>query len=74
LTRGSDAPVPIPCEQHDTIVEELEEFADCIRSTAEPEVDGQQATESLAVIRAGVKSVRENRRIDVAEILEADID
>ena len=50
-------------------MEELEEFAACIRGEATPEVDGQRATESLAVIRAGVKSVEQCRVVDVAEIL-----
>jgi predicted dehydrogenase len=71
LTRGDTAPVSIACEKNDTIVEELEEFADCIRGTKQPEMDGDRATESLAVIRAGVQSMQENRRVDVAEVLEA---
>ncbi|MEE8304091.1 MAG: Gfo/Idh/MocA family oxidoreductase [Candidatus Tectomicrobia bacterium] len=71
LTRGDTAPVSIACEKNDTIVEELEEFADCIRGTKQPEIDGDRATESLAVIRAGVQSMQENRRVDVAEVLEA---
>ena len=69
LTRGNDRSVSVECEKNDTIVEELEEFADSTRGLAEPEVGGQRATESLAVIRAGVKSVREGRRVEVAEVL-----
>ena len=70
LTRGSTAPVSIPCAQNDTLVEELEEFADCVRGQGQPEVDGPQATASLAVIRAGVQSMQENRRVVIAEVLE----
>ena len=55
-----------------TIAEELEEFAACIRGETEPTMDGQRATESLAVIRAGITSVKENRTVDVAEILESE--
>jgi len=69
LKRGEAEPEAIPYEKNDTIVEELEEFAACIRGEATPEVDGQRATESLAVIRAGVKSVEQCRVVDVAEIL-----
>lgn len=69
LKRGEAEPEAIPYEKNDTIVEELEEFAECIRGEATPEVDGQRATESLAVIRAGVKSVEQCRVVDVAEIL-----
>jgi hypothetical protein len=32
---------------------------------------GEGGTRSLAVIRAGIKSAREGRRVQVAEILEA---
>ena len=69
LKRGEAEPEAISYEKNDTIVEELEEFAACIRGEATPEVDGQRATESLAVIRAGVKSVEQCRVVDVAEIL-----
>ncbi len=70
LQRGADRPVPVACEKNDEIAEELAEFAACIRGEAVPEVGGERATASLAVIRAGVRSVAEARRIEVAEILE----
>lgn len=69
LKRKGDGPHPVPVTKNDTIREELEEFADCIRGRAQPEMDGERATRSLAVIRAGVKSAREGRAVDVAEIM-----
>jgi predicted dehydrogenase len=54
---------------NDTIREELEEFARCVRTGGKPETDGFWATRNLAVIRAGVKSAREGRVIDVAEVM-----
>lgn len=69
LRRGEKAPTAIPCKANDTIVEELEEFAACVRGDAEPEVDGEKAFKSLAVIRAGVRSAKEGRRVEIAEIL-----
>ncbi len=69
LERGSTKATPVTCLRNDTIVEELEEFAACVRGEAVPEIGGQRATESLAVIRAGVKSAQEHRVVDVAEIL-----
>lgn len=69
LQRHSDELVPVACEKNDTIAEELQEFAACIRGEAAPAVDGQRATESLAVILAGIASVKEGRAVDVAEIL-----
>ena len=71
LTRGSTEPQAVAYENIDTIVEELEEFADAVQGHGQPEMDGRQATASLAVIQAGVLSMRENRRVEVAEILQA---
>lgn len=71
LKQGDDHATPVPCDKNDTIVEELEEFAACVRGEATPEVGGEGATRSLAVIRAGVKSAREGRVVDVEEILES---
>ncbi len=71
LTRGSDRPEKISYEKNDTIREELEEFAECVRGNGEPEVGGERATASLAVIRAGLKSAKEGRRVEVSEIIES---
>lgn len=69
LRRGEEAPRAVPCEKNDTLVEELEEFAESVRGNARPEVGGEMAVASLAVIRAGVRSAREGHRVEVAEIL-----
>ena len=67
--RGKDQAVVVPCEENDEIAEELVEFADCIRGDRVPEMGGEGATKSLAVIRAGVLSVEEGRRVEVVEVL-----
>ena len=72
LKRGEKQPVSVPCAKNDTFVEELEEFAAAVRGGAHPEVGGDYATRSLAVIRAGILSARESRRVEVAEILAKD--
>jgi predicted dehydrogenase len=69
LKRGSKSSNPVPCEKNDTIREELEEFADAVRGKGKPEMDGEASTRSLAVLRAGIQSSREGRRVEVAEIL-----
>ena len=69
LKRGENAARPIATEKTDTIREELEEFAHCVRGGGSPETDGFWATRNLAVINAGVKSARENRVVEVAEII-----
>jgi predicted dehydrogenase len=72
LRRGEALPEHVACERNDTFVEELEEFAAAVRGGGRPEVDGERATRSLAVIRAGIVSAREGRRVEVAEMLERD--
>ena len=72
LKRGTDCPVAIACDANDTIVEQLEEFAGAVRGRGRPEVGGEYATTSLAVIRAGIVSAREGRRVVVAEMLNSD--
>jgi predicted dehydrogenase len=47
----------------------MEEFAHCVRTGARPETDGYWAARNLAVIKAGVRSAREGRAVEVAEIL-----
>jgi len=69
LKRGNKSSNPVAYEKNDTIREELEEFADAVRGKDRPEMDGEASTRSLAVLRAGIKSSREGRRVEVAEIL-----
>ena len=47
-------------------------LADAARGVGTTEVCGEGSTESLAVVKAGIKSVREGRHVDVAEILASD--
>jgi predicted dehydrogenase len=70
--RGENAPVAVSCAKNDTLVEELEEFAAAARGEGQHEVGGEYATTSLAVVRAGILSAREGRRVEVAEILDGD--
>ena len=71
LEQGGEKPEHVPFEKNDTIAEQMREFGDCIRDDAEPEVGGEWATRSLAVIRAGVKSAREGRMVTIDEILKS---
>jgi predicted dehydrogenase len=69
LRRGESAALPVATEKNDTLREELEEFARCVRKRERPETGGAWATRNLAVIKAGIKSARERRVIEVAEVL-----
>jgi predicted dehydrogenase len=72
LKRGEKKPVKVSFADKDTIAEELEEFADAVRGGGAPEIGGEYATTSLAVIRAGILSAREGRHVEIAEILAKD--
>jgi predicted dehydrogenase len=69
LKRGENKPTPVGTPKVDTFVDELEEFAAAVRGQGAPEVDGEKATLSLAVMRAGIRSAQEGRRVEIAEIL-----
>ncbi|MEA3195412.1 MAG: hypothetical protein QOD26_3745, partial [Betaproteobacteria bacterium] len=69
LRRGSEKPQNVPLKKNDPIVDELEEFARAVRGEVEPEMDGERSTRSLAVILAGIRSAKEGRRVEVAEVL-----
>jgi len=69
LRRGSERAEPVPFQKNDAIREELDEFADAVRGKGKPEMDGEASTRSLAVLRAGIRSAREGRRVEVAEVL-----
>jgi predicted dehydrogenase len=69
LKRGEKKPQTIAIEKNDAIREELDEFVACVRNGEKPETDGFWASRNLAVIKAGVKSTREGRAIDVSDIL-----
>jgi predicted dehydrogenase len=71
LKRGENKSRVVATEKNDTIREELDEFAVCARNGSRPETDGYWAARNLAVIKAGVKSAREGRVVDVAEILKS---
>jgi predicted dehydrogenase len=71
LKRGEKAARAIATEKNDTIREELEEFARCVRAGGKPETDGFWAARNLAVIKAGARSAREGRVVQVDEVLES---
>jgi predicted dehydrogenase len=72
LKRGEERAELINCAKNDTIAEELEEFAAAVRGQGRIEMDGERSTASLAVIRAGIISAREGRRVEIAEVLAKD--
>ena len=55
------SPVPVPAV--DIIVDELAEFARCIREGGRPEVGGEEGTASVAVLEAIIESTKTGRPV-----------
>ncbi|MEP4378151.1 MAG: Gfo/Idh/MocA family oxidoreductase [Alphaproteobacteria bacterium] len=72
LSQGDKDQTPVAVEKNDAIAEQLIEWADAIAGDGSPEVGGESAMTSLAVVKAGIKSVAEGRHVTVAEILASD--
>ena len=72
LKQGDSDHTPVAVDPLDTLAEELIEWADAAQGGAAPEVGGDSATQSLAVVKAGVKSVAEGRHVEVAQILASE--
>ena len=72
LNQGHNEQYQVSVDKVDTLAEQLIEWADAAEGDANPEVGGDSATESLAVIKAGIKSVAEGRHVEVAEVLAGD--
>src|SRR5687768_15778556 len=52
LKRGAKGSTPVACPANDALVSEIEEFAAAVRGEGVPEMDGEKATVSLAVVLA----------------------
>ena len=63
--KKKDKPETIPLSIGDPILEEIDEFADCIRTGKKPETDGQGALVALALIRAAIDSARTGIPVDL---------
>lgn len=68
VEKGKDKPETIPLTIGDPILEEIDEFSDCIRTGAKPETDGQVGLAALALIRAAIESARRGQRIRLADL------
>ena len=69
IKRGTEKAESVPFTKNDTFVDELDEFALAVRGQGTPETGGEYATRSLGVIRAGIISAREGRRVMLSEVL-----
>ncbi len=63
--KSKDKPESIPLPVGDPILEEIDEFADCIRTGKKPETDGPGALAALALIRAAIDSARTGMPVEM---------
>ncbi len=61
--RGQPERTAVPLTPVDAVVEELAEFARCVREGTRPEVGGEEATGNIAVLDAIVESARIGRAV-----------
>jgi 1,5-anhydro-D-fructose reductase (1,5-anhydro-D-mannitol-forming) len=65
---GKDQPEEIPLPIGDPILEEIDEFADCIQTGAQPETGGEGALVALILIRAAIESARTGKRVKFTDL------
>ena len=53
----------------DPILEELDEFADCIMTGHAPETDGLAGLTALALVRAAIESARTRKPVDISDMM-----
>ena len=47
------------------ILEEIDEFADCIQTGIKPETDGERGLQALSYIRAAIESARTGKQVKI---------
>lgn len=63
--KGKTGSRDISIDVGNPILEEIDEFADCIQTGAKPETDGQGSLEALALIRAAIESAQTGQQVAV---------
>jgi predicted dehydrogenase len=66
--KGKDKPEEIALLIGDPILEEIDEFADCIQTGTKPETDGKGAVAALALVRAAIESARTGKQVRLADL------
>jgi len=66
--RGRPERQEVPLAPADPLVEQLVEFARCVREGGRPEVSGEEATRNVAVLEAVVESIATGRAVAVPAV------
>jgi predicted dehydrogenase len=65
FTKGRTDGQPVELTIGDPLLEEIDEFADCVCTGRAPETDGPSSFKALALIRAAIESARSGRPAEV---------
>ena len=68
--KGSAGRIPVDLTPGDMTYEQMDEFADCIRSGKEPETGVREGVLAAAFVHATIRSAKEGRPVEIAEMLE----
>ncbi|MBW1863950.1 MAG: Gfo/Idh/MocA family oxidoreductase [Deltaproteobacteria bacterium] len=63
--KGKTGSKNVPLSEGDPILDEMDDFADCIRSGRQPETDGKGGLAALALIRATIESARTGKQAEI---------
>ena len=63
--KGKDQAQDIPLTVGDPMLEQIDEFADCILTGRKPETDCPSSLKALALIRAAIESAKTGKPVDV---------
>jgi predicted dehydrogenase len=72
IGNDQETPEAVPFPIGDPILEEIDEFADCIRTGTKPETDGRGGLMALALIRAAIVSARTGEPVDLEVLQDTD--
>lgn len=68
IRKGKTEAEPVEFPVGDPMLEEIDEFADCVRTGKKPETDGRESFKALALIRAAIASAKAGKSVDVAQL------
>jgi len=67
---GSSERTPVEIPTTDMFPDELNNFANAVRTGERPEVGAEEALQALAVVEAAIRSSAERRPVSIAEVLD----
>jgi len=66
--KGSTGPELVPFAIGDPMLEQIDEFADCVQTGRQPETDGRSSIKALSVILASIRAAKTGKPVDVEKV------